>query len=236
MRWTYGGGPWITPLIALVLALELPGWAADLRLVDTNLYDFSAAGPRSLYRIHGPVTQVYPQSVQVQVPTGAGFEFIPPPPGVTPEMLGMDDLQTMLLAMRIGRETNGTLRLISAKQYLSFGPRLQEHFRSVTRHTETYLVNYPTKLRVGQAVDCVAVPTADNRFFDYGIPFTGDASQFATVSVVLSNRIVFQRNPAAPAPCPPPSPTQPAATTKYTNHTKFTRLRPAGIPAPFSSL
>ncbi|MGD0251924.1 MAG: hypothetical protein ABSC01_04445 [Verrucomicrobiota bacterium] len=118
--------------------------ANDLRLIGTNLYDFTYASQKSIYRINGQVTKIFPNSAEIS------FSILQSDP-------------------RDGHEFWGSAQI--------------------------YLLNYPQRpyhrLFLGQEIDCVAIPTKDKGFYDYGIPFTGDFKQFQSNYVVLQNTIIL---------------------------------------------
>ena len=169
----------------ILLLLANSASAADLRLVDTNLYDFSGAG--SIYHVCGTVSKIYPQSIEIKI---FGFRLVD---GQIAIRLMNDDpesMRTALAAYAIGiNEANGirTTRLLNQTEYRALSPELQQYFEPAS--ITMFLLNSPAT-EVGQVIDAVAVPTPNKGFYDCGKTFTGDTNQFRKMYYVLQDRIV----------------------------------------------
>jgi hypothetical protein len=91
-------------VLFLILSL-LATRAADLRLVSTNLYDFSDAG--QIYHLRGEVSKIYPQSIGVSIASRTGFHVVKTPPIPASEMTS-EDLLALLAAFRMGYNDDGS--------------------------------------------------------------------------------------------------------------------------------
>ena len=167
--------------------------ANDLRLIGTNLYDFTLAGDKCVYRIRGQVSQVFTKAVQVGIPTGVEYERVQSPPISSAQMDSSDMLQA-LVAMKMSTDDKGNSRTISVGQYFSLNSAMRQHFTSVTKYATVYVLNYPKSVNVGQPFDYIAIPTKDKGYYDCGITFTGGTNQFSTIRVVFQDRIIIRTN------------------------------------------
>lgn len=177
-------------ILASLLALNAPAQILpvvnpSLRLIGTNLFDVSRAGPR--FHVAGQVTAVYPQSMEVSLLTGEGFHIRTNLPAMNP-----GDTQGWLLlgaAERIGLNPDGTFKLISLGQYLTMSPNMQMLFEPAREYQRFYLIHaqYGSP---GDTVSATAVPTTAYGFYDCGIQFTGDTNDFEYIYYLQGDQTV----------------------------------------------
>jgi hypothetical protein len=145
-------------MVAILLGAETGARAqTDLRLVGTNLYDFTYAGPAFLLGSNPDypmqIVKRYPQSIQVEIHTEMEV-FIP----------------------NIGYwndPSDGPTGIKQVDYALSGGQRQAEGTWDSYIQTNTiYILHPPAKL------PCLAVPIKPAGFWDCGEPFTGDTNQF----------------------------------------------------------
>ncbi len=187
----------IRQIFFAVLCISLDGLAfgQDFRLVGTNLYDFSLAGPKSVYCLRGEVTRVYPQTIELLIRTGTSLQFDKSSPAVGNAIKngGPGEHLQMAAAMAIGQDDKGNPRPISAGQYLAMAPAMRQYFSTVTNYAKVSIINPPPAKR-GQVIACIAVPTLNKGFFDCGKPFDGNRNEFKFIYRVLIDRISVERN------------------------------------------
>jgi hypothetical protein len=162
--------------------------AADLRIIGTNLFDFSSAGPS--FTLGGPsmrIVKIYPQSVQIEI-NSSEVEFVPEIQRPTPG--DPSDLLRALGQFRATPNSDGTPVHLSAGAAWIMG--IPGHEEQVMKTTTIYLLNYP-KSNGYTLEECHAVPTSIRGFWDCGIPFSGNPYEFKYVYRVLSDRIKRER-------------------------------------------
>lgn len=129
------------------------------------------------------VVKVYPESVQIEI-NRSSIEFVPeydrPIPGDSASLLHT------LAQFRMTHNKDGTPAKISPGAAWMMG--MNGHSEQVITTTTIYLLHPPNKTRV----DCYAVPISKT-FWDYGIPYNGDSSQFQYIYRVLTNGIIRER-------------------------------------------
>ncbi len=182
--------------------------AGDLRLVGTNLYDFTFADTRSVHHIRGKVSKIFPKSIEISVPNGIAYQrymFGDPTGLISPsDMLGMkagnaDAIQRGVAVANLLNSTDYYSNYfnpppITQAQYYSLDSEMRKNYKQVVIYTKIYLLNFPHTPIEGQVVDCPAVATKDRGFYDCGMPFYGDTNQFTYTYVVMQNRIVVRTN------------------------------------------
>ena len=192
----------------LSLLFCISAQANDLRLVGTNLYDLTFADAKSGYRVHGTVSKVYPQSVEVTIPYGIAYQrymFGDPTGLISPsDMLGMkaDDLDAIQRGVAVADMLNSTDYYsnyfnpppITTAQYFSLDPEMRKNYKQVIVYAKVYILNYQQTVAKGDVINCAVVPTKYRGFYDCGIPFSGDTNQFVYTYAVVRNRIVVRTN------------------------------------------
>ena len=181
-------------LIATYLLVQSHALGQGFRLIGTNLYDFSFAGPASRYRMRGEATRLYPQSVELSIRTGTSLQFDNSSPAAADALKygGPEEQLRLMAAMRMGQDDKGNTRPISGGQYMTMSPAMRQYFTVVTNYAKVYLLNPPT-CELGQVVDCVAVPTANKGYFDCGKLFTGNTNDFTVIYRIKNDRISIDR-------------------------------------------
>lgn len=176
-----------TLLLALLLAIQASAQNTNLslRLVGTNLYDFSKAGPA--FHIIGPVTKVYPQSIEITILAAEGYSLRDHSP-IPGSMMDSSDLLLTLAAFRMGTNPDGSRRLLSSGAYFGLSPAMRLMFEPATKYKKFYLLNARFG-KVGQTLNATAVPTINPGFFDCGIPFTGDTNGFKYIYRMVNDKI-----------------------------------------------
>jgi hypothetical protein len=191
----------LAAIIALIFPLSVLG--NDLRLVGTNLYDFTHAGPA--FHVRGFVAHYYARSTEILVASGR-YKIAPPVDPLT------DDRSARILEGRDFDEFMGVYHLtrngvITEQQFRNLDYAHQRHFTPI--FSSVFLLNYPTpgspaptekidsKVRHATEVDCIAVATSAKGYYDCGSPFHGDTNQFALTYVITQNRIVIRTNSGA---------------------------------------
>jgi hypothetical protein len=177
-----------TLLLALLLAIQADAQNTNLnlRLVGTNLFDFSKAGPS--FHIIGNVTQIYPKSVEISIMVGQGYRLKSHSP-IPAELMDTSDMLVALAAVRMGSYDNGSPRLISAGQYFSMSVEMRMMFEPFTEYRKYYLLNAKFA-QVGQTLNATVVPTAAAGFYDCGSQFTGDTNDFKFFYRLVGDKII----------------------------------------------
>lgn len=161
----------------------------DLRIVGTNLYDFTKAGPS--FHLGGNSMQIiktYPQSVKIEI-KNVHTEFVPELPtyqspfGASTFNFGSSSgFLDSYAKTRIVSEHK-----LSAGEAFSMG--ISGHDELFVTKTIIYLLHPPA----GYNLDCYAIPTKSAGFWDCGEPFSGDQYGFKYIYRVLSDKIVCER-------------------------------------------
>ena len=174
-----------------------------LRIVNTNLFDFSKAGEK--FRVRGTVTKVYPLSVEVSHPGAQGYYMVEKLPYPS-SLIGPGETLSILVAIKMSHYSNGQPRLISSGNYMALAPSMKIYFRPGIEYQQVYLLHSPYT-RVGERVDTVAVPTTQaTNLFDCGIPFDGGiTNQFPFIYRLEENfvRKIKLTNAIVPPPADP---------------------------------
>ncbi len=160
-----------------------------LRLFGTNLVDFSplASSPSHVpYHLQGKVSHVYTESIRVTCAVGVEFVYVQPS---SQEILNASpgDMLHQLYAAQVANR--GT----SIGEIMSMSPEVRQNFQPVEKTADFYLLNYPFATRVGSSIDCFALPTPTNGFWDYGKPFSGALSKFKVIYRVRPTGIIAER-------------------------------------------
>ena len=196
--------------LPLLLLLCASVQASDLRMIGTNLYDFSSAGINSCYRIRAKVSKIYPQSTEIITPYLFYERYVFPAPGASAlasSLLGSSDLMAMkagnqdaiqrgvAVARMINELPHKTPSSppITLHQYSALDPAMKNNYREITIYATNYLLHCSNS-KVGSIVDCFAVPTKYRGFYDCGIPFTGEPNEFKIIYRVLLNGIIAVTN------------------------------------------
>jgi hypothetical protein len=171
----------------------------SLRLIGTNLFDMSQAGPA--FHIIGEVTKIYPQSVEVSIPVAQGFR-LKADAGAGALYEGSGEMLRTLYGLQAGTNPDGSLRLISAGQLLAMSPELRAMYEPATEYNKYYLLNAKFA-QVGQTLNATVVPTINPGFYDCGVQFTGDTNDFKLIYRLVGDQIiktpVLSSTNAAPA-------------------------------------
>ena len=206
-----------------LLILFLPQFirAQDLRMIGTNLYDFSKAAP-----IIAVVSRIYPQSITIKTPGQTYYKFASPDwamqwnPGRQPKGWGIyrvmtdtektyeaNQLAALQQIMPLVAQARAIANLPVDQQAGAFhraGPAVQE-FLHPTTPTLCFQVLHPPITAVGQTISLSAVALSTPGFLDHGTPYMGDLSQFKHIYRVLPGRIIraaVQTSTNTPAPIP----------------------------------
>lgn len=186
--------------VLLCLALSQTCLAQDLRIVGTNLFDFSRAANATnpgIYRLTGKVVQRFSEAIKIEI-TKSELVFVPeisrPYPGDPSSMM-----QT-LAQIRLTTDQRGQPRRISPAAAFMHG--MDGHYESATKTSVVFLLNfkYAEGAPDGSNIDCFAVPTKIAGYWDFGTPYSG-TNYFTTIYQVLPDRI-FLIHPPLPQPGP----------------------------------
>ena len=172
--------------ITLLCLLSISSVAQDLRLIGTNLFDFSRAGHGSYY-LGGDlirIVKLYPQAAQVEI-KHVSMEFIPDPQPIPDP----GDPADMLHALAQFKMRQSIPRNLSPGAAWALG--ISGHEEQVVTTTTIYVINHPTNL--GYKIDYCAVPTTTPGFWDHGIPFIGNPLRYKYIYRVLPDRITCER-------------------------------------------
>lgn len=194
-----------------MLLLTLSAQASDLRIVGTNLYDFSGVDEKSSFRIRGKVVKLFPKSAEISVPNGVGYQrylFAAPSGLIRPnDLLGMkadktESVQRGVAAVaamdRSGAYSNYfNPPPITQAQYYTLDAEMRKNYKPVQLYRSVYLLNYPSAFVEGQEVNCAAVPDKNRGFFDCGSPFIGNTNDYRLTYVVTQRRIQVRTNALA---------------------------------------
>jgi hypothetical protein len=184
----------------LVCLFALTVHASDLRLVGTNLFDFSGAG-HGIYYLGGfHIVKTFSQSIQIRQ-TRVFQKFIPDMARLygdysadlaratdywEPNYYGKMEnpyhdkiYENWKIMSRIATSPNLTA---STAEYYGIPGNEVQIVTNITLH----VLNHPG----GSNVDYCAVPTATPGFWDHGIPFTGTVEEYKYIYHVLPDYIV----------------------------------------------
>lgn len=176
--------------------------AQDLRLVGTNLFDFSKAG-HGIYYLGGfQIKKTYPKSIQVQR-TRVYQKFVPDMSRLSKDL--SSDLESSLAFGQpnyYGKWENPYSDLINKKwqiqSRIASSPNLTKAKADefgipgqdvqITTNITLYILNHPG----GSPIDYCAVPTSIPNFWDHGVSFNGDVGQYECVYHVLPDQIILK--------------------------------------------
>lgn len=190
----------ITLFLGLLVLTAANSWAQiqvnhqpnpALRLIGTNLFDISKAGPK--FNIVGKVTKIYPQSVEVAVENGSGYRLMARCP-IPLALMDSSDMLLALAAVKMGSNPDGSPRLISSGAYAALSPQMRMMFEPCTEYRKLYLLN-ARFATVGQMLNVTAVATVNAGFYDCGRQFTGDAKDFKVIFRLVGDRIEKAETP-----------------------------------------
>lgn len=156
-----------------------------IRLVGTNLFDFSKAG--KLFHVRGKVTKIYPQSTEISVVAGTEYRMVDSLP-YSGSLATTADQADILEAINISHYSDGTERHLSVAQYVLLPNRFRIYFEPVPAYRKVYLL-HPPESKLGQTISVVFVPTKTPNFYDCGVPFTGDTNSFHSIYRLESDSI-----------------------------------------------
>lgn len=184
-------GTVLSVVILFLLALELSVDAQPIyRLFGTNLFDFSpvaALGNAASFHLSGTVVKVYPMSVQIRCKIGVSFVYNPP---TRSELLTASPSEMLQQLYVQTRAQSGNM---SMGQALSLAPSARQYLQVEDKTVDVFLLNYPFQVQNGNEVSCLALPATSKGFWDYGIPFNGDTTNFRTIYRVGPKGIVAER-------------------------------------------
>ncbi|HEX3856856.1 MAG TPA: hypothetical protein VHY30_06135 [Verrucomicrobiae bacterium] len=177
--------------LLLLLLFSATAQASDLRLVGTNLYDFTLAVPHFggsvyLFNKNGYISKIFSQSLEITIiQKYVRFRDVP-------ESVPIEFRSHIILS-----------QTMSCEAYEMLTMEEQDCYRPVK--SVIYLLHPPysenmdlAEMQVGQSVfdlgGLVAVPTDKKYIYDCGIRFNGDTSQFSIIYVVLPDRIIIRTN------------------------------------------
>jgi hypothetical protein len=185
--------------ITLLCLLSFSSVAQDLRLIGTNLFDFSRAGHGIYYLGAFNIVKTFPQSIQIRQ-TRVLHKFVPDMAKLYGEF--SSDLsrsvdywepnyygkwenpylektkQNWEITSRIANSPN--LTSSTAEYFGILGKEIQ-----IATNITFYVLNHPG----GSRVDYCAVPTSTPGYWDHGIQFTGNQLDFKYIYRVLPDRI-----------------------------------------------
>jgi hypothetical protein len=192
-------------LVRAAVAAQLPVLTpevyryAPLRVVGTNLYDFSEAiqnvlqgHPDPNYCIRGLTIRTnvlgVPGSMIVRRAAGAPGYVLR---NSSNEVSNPEELTVALAAISLARTTNG---IISAARYAGLPPAVQTNFEWFQPTEEVLIANLPKEfLQIGRKVQLFALPLGRYKpkdeafgpdgvlYFDYGERFSGELGHFSTL-------------------------------------------------------
>ena len=184
--------------------------ADDLRLVGTNLFDFSDAGANSRFHVLGTVAKIYPQSVELHSFYSYYERYVFSVPGASSLAMSLLGPKNVL-AMKAG-DMDATSRgvavadminslpyqkpsapLITPEQYNFLDSNTKNDYRQLAVCVTNYLLN-SSNLKVGMVINGFAIPTRNNGFYDCGFPFSGDTNKFRIIYKIKQNRVVTTTN------------------------------------------
>ena len=159
--------------------------AQDLRIVGTNLYDFSGistlGSTDSPYIVAGIVQEAAPARVHVRQVT---TEF-----RMDPHInLATNGPREMLGAMAAAKMAEKPL---TAGQVLALSPNLRQYVKKIEHVRDAILLNYPEPCEPGQNLRACAVPVDGKpSVYDYGMPTElGMATNFSIIYHVYASDI-----------------------------------------------
>ena len=182
--------------------------AHDLRLIGTNLYDFSKAPP-----IIGEVTQVYPQSITVKSTGQTYYKFASPAWAMKWNPAQHDQyaayrMMTHSAAAHEAEELAAAEEIMplvnkaeaianlpanqQADAYNRASSSVQEFLHKATPIVYFQLL-HPPSVTIGERIYFYAAPTKSPGFWDLGEPYTGDLAGFKYIFRVLPDQIVRER-------------------------------------------
>lgn len=192
--------------------------ANDLRLIGTNLYDFSLVSSGKVfcvYHIAGTVARCYPKAATIQYCSGIKYRVVwtnrPYTPGwakpmiehFTGESWHELDLQRQIelqsseddaKAYQIAQKIVTFPPDVQVRAYNAFlGSPVTDFLEPVAITNSIQLLNYPPNYSAGKKIDCLAVPTSTPGLWDYGQPFNGDPAAFHYIYRVLPDHISRER-------------------------------------------
>ena len=178
------------PLLLLLLFLATVQ-ASDLRLVGTNLYDFTLAVPHRggslyLFNKNGYVSKIFSQSLEITIVQK--YERFRDVPKSVPNEFRSNIILSQTISSQVYEmlttEEQDCYKPVKLVFYL-LHPPYSEHMDLAA-------------VKIGQPVfnlgGLVAVPTDKQYIYDCGIRFNGDTSQFPIIYVVLPDRIIIGTN------------------------------------------
>jgi hypothetical protein len=185
---------------------------SPLRIIGTNLYDFSRVlDTASQYQLSGRVIRVFPKSLLIHLELGSESVFVP---DIQRPVTGDPrDLLRTLAQVRMAYDTNGQPRRISAGEAFTYG--IPGNFEQIPKTAEILLLN-PPPATLHEAITFIAMPIStavlpgpvpqsepeadfQRRYggsasqkvnvWDCGQPFSGDIRSFSKIHRVYSTGI-----------------------------------------------
>jgi hypothetical protein len=149
-------GPVKNFLCLLCLFMAVPLFATDLRLVGTNLYDFATADAKSGYRVQGTLSKIYPQSIEVTIQCGIGYQRFK---FGTDSLYAISDADKIYLSHLPEAEQQEVVDEIysnyfnpppiSDSQYAALGSTMKQNYKPVALYSEVFLLNYSSLATIG---------------------------------------------------------------------------------------
>lgn len=174
----------------LFLLFSLAAGAADLRLIGTNLYDFTYAGPAN--HIRGKVTSINQTTnarvAEITFAAAVEYRMVKDLPQ-SPSIMTTQDQLELATAFQLSHYDNGQEKPISVGQYMSFSIPLRQYFQPTNRMVTLYLLNPPDSAEVDNQIDCAVIATSKPGIYDFGKYVVGDLDQFRFMYRVLPTRI-----------------------------------------------
>lgn len=191
---------------------------SDLRIIGTNLYDFSRAyGIKHLilndyptygiYNVNGTIVQTNRDYIIVKMFAGLKFKlnsggaYVPNGEPVSSPNYDEETRAIQTAQRKAYQIAQGIAALPPAEQLKEYnrysdpfsrGYMVQGFLDPVPTYVDIRLLNYPMPTRVGSRINCYAIPVSNQSVWDYGKPFTGDSKKFPQIYHVLFDRIVSE--------------------------------------------
>jgi hypothetical protein len=134
-----------------------------------TFYDFTCAGnlnKPSPYVLHGTISRIYPESVEMSIPDGV--MYVSDPEAIRASMSGGPRSQLQALAaLKMGQMP------ISESEYYLLDPATQANFKATPALKTVYILHFADNIRdagisAGTRVGTLAMPTTTPGFWDHG--------------------------------------------------------------------
>ena len=190
----------------------------DLRIVGTNLYDFSRVygikylilneyPTYGIYNVNGTVVQTNRDYIIVKMFACLRFKlnsvgtYVPNNEPLSSPNYDEETRAIETVQFKAHQIAAGIAALPPAEQLKEYnrysdpfsrGNIVQGFLDPEPTYVNIRLLNYPVPLEVGSKINCYAIPVSNQGVWDYGKPFTGDPKKFPKIYHVLSDDIVSE--------------------------------------------